>query len=216
MTTEVAENEKHSGRPSKYTRRRAEAVIDLLLEGYSLVRIGTMFGMPSVSTIRRWRIEYPMFDDAVRRAVAMVEEDDYATAIDLANSIGPDTDKAAIELQMKALWARAKRHQLGPRVAVTNIQSATATAAARVEQQAEKDWTEKTPAEYTLEDIAKARSDALADGFITGQSVEYMEDVEYNWRYYVDNGQFLRQRINAPRYPEGSERDQIGYVEILK
>lgn len=203
------------GRPTKYTRRRAEAIIDLLLEGYSFTRIGKMPGMPDVSTIRRWRIEYPPFDDAVRRAVAMVEEDDYAAAIDLANSIGPGDDLDAIELQMKAYWARAKRHQLGPRVAITNVQSATATAA-QVEQQTEKDWTEKTPAEYSLEDIAKARSNALADGIITGQSVEYLEDAEYNWRYYVDNGQFLRQRINAPRFPEGTGRDEIGYIERLK
>lgn len=203
------------GRPTKYTRRRAEAIIDLLLEGYSFTRIGKMPGMPDVSTIRRWRIEYPLFDNAVRRAVAMVEEDDYAQAIDLAQSIGPDSDKAAIELQMKAYWARARRHQLGPRVAVTNIQSTTATAA-QVEQQAEKDWSEKTPAEYSLEDIAKARSDALADGIITGQSAQYLEDAEYNWRYYVSDGHFLRQRITAPRYPEGTDRDEVGYIERLK
>ncbi len=203
------------GRPTKYTRRRAEAIIDLLLEGYSFTRIGKMPGMPDVSTIRRWRIEYPLFDNAVRRAVAIVEEDDFAAAIDLAQSIGPDSDKAAIELQMKAYWARARRHQLGPRVAVTNIQSTTATAA-QVEQQAEKDWSEKTPAEYSLEDIAKARSDALADGIITGQSAQYLEDAEYNWRYYVSDGHFLRQRITAPRYPEGTDRDEVGYIERLK
>lgn len=212
---ELTTTEKTAGRPTKFTQRRAEAIINLLLEGYSLMRIGTMPGMPDVSTIRRWRIEFPMFDDAVRRAVAIVEEDDYAQAIELANSIGPDSDKAAIELQMKAYWARAKRHQLGPRVAVTTIQSTTATAA-QVEKNAERDWSEKTPAEYTLEDIAKARSDALADGIITGQSVEYLEDAEYNWRYYVNDGQFLRQRITAPRYPEGTDRDAVGYIERLK
>lgn len=212
---ELTANEKSAGRPTKYAQRRAEAIIDLLLEGYSLVRIGTIPGMPSVSTIRRWRIEYPTFDDAVRRAVAMVEEDDYAQAIDLANSIEPGSNLDAIELQMKAYWARAKRHQLGPRVAVTTINSNTATTAA-IEQKAERDWSEKTPAEYTLQDIAKARSDVLADGFITGQSAAYLEDAEYNWRYYVEDGQFLRQRINAPRHPEGSDRDELGYVEILK
>lgn len=216
MTAEVAENEKPNGRPTKYTQRRAEAIIDLLLEGYSLKRISKISGMPSVSTIRRWRIEYPLFDDAVRRAVAIAEEDDYAAAIDLANSIGPGDDLKAIELQMKAYWARANRNRLGPRVAVTTInQNGTTTTA--IEQQAEvKEWYEKALTDWTEQDLANARSHYIGLALINNGDAHYLEDVTYNWRYYVDNGQFVRQRINRNRHPQNSDRDELGYIEVLK
>lgn len=204
------------GRPTKYTRRRAEAIIDLLLEGYSFTRIGKMPGMPDVSTIRRWRIEYPPFDDAVRRAVAMVEEDDYAAAIDLANSIGPGDDLDAIELQMKAYWARAKRHQLGPRVAVTTINQNGATTSA-IEQQAEpREWYDKALADWTEQDLANARSHYIGLALINNDDADYLEDITYNWRYFVEGGRFVRQRVNRNRHPQNSDRDEIGYIEVLK
>ncbi|EFB3324303.1 hypothetical protein FMR74_24560 [Escherichia coli] len=209
--------EKNSGgRPIKYNQQRAEAIINLLLEGYSLKRIGSMPGMPSISTIRRWRIEYPMFDDAVRRAVAMVEEDDYAAAIDLANSIGPGSDLDAVELQMKAYWARAKRHQLGPRVAVTTINQNGATTAA-IEQQAEpREWYDKALADWTEQDLADARSHYIGLALINNDDADYLEDITYNWRYYVEAGQFVRQRVNRNRHPQNTERDELGYIEVLK
>ncbi|MMC89891.1 hypothetical protein EEQ65_06960 [Escherichia coli] len=208
--------EKLPGRPTKYTQRRAESIIDLLLEGYSLKRIGSMPGMPDVSTMRRWRIEYPMFDDAVRRAVAMVEEDDYAAAIDLANSIGPGDDLDAIELQMKAYWARAKRQQLGPRIAVTTInQNGTTTTA--IEQQAEaREWYNKALADWTEQDLANARSHFIGQALINNDDADYLEDITYNWRYYVDNGQFVRQRVNPNRHPQNNDRDELGFIEVLK
>ncbi|EPB5845817.1 hypothetical protein ACRQOD_001621 [Escherichia coli] len=208
--------EKLPGRPTKYTQRRAESIIDLLLEGYSLKRIGSMPGMPDVSTMRRWRIEYPIFDDAVRRAVAMVEEDDYAAAIELASSIGPDSDKAAIELQMKAYWARAKRHQLGPRVAVTTInQNGTTTTA--IEQQAEtREWYDKALTDWTEQDLANARSHYIGLALINNDDADYLEDITYNWRYYVDGSHFVRQRVNRNRHPQNSDRDELGYIEVLK
>ncbi|EFC9735411.1 hypothetical protein E6E07_09295 [Escherichia coli] len=215
MTVEETENEKY-GRPTKYTQRRAEAIIDLLLEGYSLMRIGKMPGMPCVRTIRRWRIEYPMFDDAVRRAVAMVEEDDYAAAIDLANGIGPGDNIDAIELQMKAYWARAKRQQLGPRIAVTTInQNGTTTAA--IEQQAEpREWYDKALTDWTEQDLANARSHYIGLALINNYDADYLEDITYNWRYCVDNGQFVRQRINLNPHPQNNDRDELGYIEVLK
>ena len=215
MIVEETENEKY-GRPTKYTQRRAEAIIDLLLEGYSLMRIGKMPGMPCVRTIRRWRIEYPMFDDAVRRAVAIAEEDDYAAAIDLANGIGPGDNLDAIELQMKAYWARAKRQQLGPRIAVTTInQNGTTTTA--IEQQAEpREWYDKALTDWTEQDLANARSHYLGLALINNYDADYLEDISYNWRYYVDNGQFVRQRINRNRHPQNNDRDELGYIEVLK
>lgn len=204
------------GRPIKYNQQRAEAIINLLLEGYSLKRIGSMPGMPSISTIRRWRIEYPMFDDAVRRAVAMVEEDDYAAAIDLANSIGPGSDLDAVELQMKAYWARAKRHQLGPRVAVTTINQNGATTSA-IEQQAEpREWYDKALADWTEQDLANARSHYIGLALINNDDADYLEDITYNWRYYVDGSHFVRQRVNRNRHPQNSDRDELGYIEVLK
>lgn len=204
------------GRPIKYNQQRAEAIINLLLEGYSLKRIGSMPGMPSISTIRRWRIEYPMFDDAVRRAVAMVEEDDYAAAIDLANSIGPGSDLDAVELQMKAYWARAKRQQLGPRVAVTTInQNGTTTTA--IEQQAEpREWYDKALADWTEQDLANARSHYIGLALINNDDADYLEDIIYNWRYYVEGSHFVRQRVNRNRHPQNSDRDELGYIEVLK
>ncbi|ELG3400945.1 hypothetical protein ACIPS4_003864 [Escherichia coli] len=216
MGTEVSEKEKTNGRPTKYTQRRAETIIELLLEGHSLKRIGSIPGMPSISTIRRWRIEYPMFDDAVRRAVAMVEEDDYAAAIDLANSIGPGSDLDAVELQMKAYWARAKRHQLGPRVAVTTINQNGATTAA-IEQQAEpREWYDKALAEWTEQDLADARSHYIGLALINNDDADYLEDITYNWRYYVDGSHFVRQRVNRNRHSQNTERDELGYIEVLK
>ncbi|EHC7971499.1 hypothetical protein JR414_002566 [Escherichia coli] len=204
------------GRPTKYTQRRAESIIDLLLEGYSLKRIGSMPGMPDVSTMRRWRIEYPIFDDAVRRAVAMVEEDDYAAAIDLANNIGPGSDLDAVELQMKAYWARAKRQQLGPRIAVTTINQNGATTSA-IEQQAEpREWYDKALNDWTEQDLANARSHYIGLALINNDDADYLEDISYNWRYYVDGDQFVRQRINPNRHPQNTERDELGYIEVLK
>lgn len=217
MGEEAATREKNSGgRPIKYNQQRAEAIIDLLLEGYSLMRIGKMPGMPCVRTIRRWRIEYPIFDDAVRRAVAMVEEDDYAAAIDLANSIGPGDDLDATELQMKAYWARAKRQQLGSRIAVTTInQNGTTTTA--IEQQAEAlEWYDKALADWTEQDLANARSHFIGQALINNDDANYLEDITYNWRYYVDGGQFVRQRVNPNRHPQNTDRDELGYIEVLK
>lgn len=212
----LSREEKMPGRPTKYTQRRAESIIDLLLEGYSLKRIGSMPGMPDVSTMRRWRIEYPIFDDAVRRAVAMVEEDDYAAAIDLANNIGPGSDLDAVELQMKAYWARAKRQQLGPRIAVTTINQNGATTSA-IEQQAEpREWYDKALNDWTEQDLANARSHYIGLALINNDDADYLEDISYNWRYYVDGDQFVRQRINPNRHPQNTERDELGYIEVLK
>lgn len=217
MGEEATSREKNlGGRPIKYNQQRAEAIIDLLLEGHSLMRIGKMPGMPSISTIRRWRIEFPLFDDAVRRAVAIAEEDDFAAAIDLANGIGPGDDLDAIELQMKAYWARANRNRLGPRVAVTTInQNGTATTA--IEQQAEpREWYDKALTDWTEQDLANARSHYIGLTLINNDDADYLEDITYNWRYYVDNGQFVRQRVNPNRHPQNNDRDELGFIEVLK
>lgn len=59
---------KRSGRPSKYTEELAGKICDLIAEGHSERSICKMEGMPNLSTLWRWKDQYPEFCNRSVRA----------------------------------------------------------------------------------------------------------------------------------------------------
>lgn len=58
------------GRPSLYCQETADAILDRLANGESLIDICETEGMPTRTTIRDWRKKYPEFASAIARARA--------------------------------------------------------------------------------------------------------------------------------------------------
>lgn len=54
-------SEKKIGRPSKYSDALAQKICDLLEEGYSMRQIAAMPGMPSTTTMVKWKEDHPDF-----------------------------------------------------------------------------------------------------------------------------------------------------------
>ena len=61
-------SEKKIGRPSKYSDALAQKICDLIEEGYSMRQIAAMPGMPSTTTMVKWKEEHPSFLERSVRA----------------------------------------------------------------------------------------------------------------------------------------------------
>lgn len=95
------------GRPSLYTKKLAEVILDRLAEGESLVQICNDDAMPGLRTVMRWSAENAEFGVEYARArEAQAEVMDDAI---LAAAAEADTDPQAARVKVEAYkWRAAK------------------------------------------------------------------------------------------------------------
>ncbi|KAE9692832.1 hypothetical protein [Escherichia coli] len=119
MSTELTENndldnfdsttqeKRRVGRPSKYSNKMATQIALLVGEGYSLRKIASMEGYPSLSTILRWQIEVSDFKDAIGWMKFLHAMDLGQQAIETIESVNLNDENAAMELKKAQAKARA-------------------------------------------------------------------------------------------------------------
>lgn len=100
-------SEKKIGRPSKYSDALAQKICDLIEEGYSMRQIAAMPGMPSTTTMVKWKEEHPSFlERSVRAREASAEKFDderiervewLSTLIDQSARAGASIPKGIVE-----------------------------------------------------------------------------------------------------------------------
>ncbi|HAV8182441.1 hypothetical protein G3W01_11000 [Escherichia coli] len=119
MSTELTENndldnfdtttqeKRRVGRPSKYSNKMATQIALLVGEGYSLRKIASMEGYPSLATILRWQIEFPNFREAVGWMKWLHSHDLGQQAIEAIDNVDLESEDAAIQLRKAQAKARA-------------------------------------------------------------------------------------------------------------
>ena len=119
MSTELTENndldnfesttqkKRRVGRPSKYSNKMATQIALLVGEGYSLRKIASMKGYPSLATILRWQIEFPDFREAIGWMKWLHSHDLGQQAIEAIESVNLNDEDAAMQLKKARAKARA-------------------------------------------------------------------------------------------------------------
>ena len=79
----------------------------LVGEGYSLRKIASMEGYPSLATILRWQIEFPDFREAIGWMMWLHSHDLGQQAIEAIESVNLNDEDAAMQLKKAQAKARA-------------------------------------------------------------------------------------------------------------
>ena len=98
-----------TGRPSKFTAKIADEICGRLAEGESLIDIVRSDGMPSYSTVLKWRADNEAFSEMYTRAredSAHYDADEMKVIADNPD-IPPDQKRIMIDVRK---WAAGKRN----------------------------------------------------------------------------------------------------------
>ena len=98
-----------TGRPSKFTAKIADEICERLAEGESLIDIVRSYGMPSYSTVLKWRADNEAFSEMYTRAredSAHYDADEMKVIADNPD-IPPDQKRIMIDVRK---WAAGKRN----------------------------------------------------------------------------------------------------------
>lgn len=95
MATAKKAAPKKPGRPTLYTEALADRICDLIAQGVSELKIGEMPGMPSHTTIWKWKDEHPEFLERSARARERSAEVFEQRRLDTANWLRREAETRA-------------------------------------------------------------------------------------------------------------------------
>lgn len=187
-----------AGKRSIYNEKWLDKIVDKILEGHSIVQIGSLKGFPTARTLFRWLHTYPELREAVNLAKEFAAEGIYDECEDIADKV---TEEAAAvskaSLRVKTRLARIGRN--APRsnttVNVNNTNTAQAAAQATSEATAmniELNWTQKPYSQWTPEDLKQYEYNRLAmlhdDDLLSPE--ELAEELTYTFR--IENNELKK------------------------
>ena len=91
---------------SQFTQEKADAICELIVQGKSLRQISAAEGMPAVSTICKWLVDFPEFSEQYARAKeeqAEILADEIVSIADNAE----DAQKARLQVDARK-WVASK------------------------------------------------------------------------------------------------------------
>lgn len=99
------------GREVPYSRKKADEIFNLIIEGKTILKICAREDMPSRGTFYKWIAKHPQFKAQIEEAKKLQAEAHYDTAIDIADSLTDPKQAKIAKIQIDThKWAAGVRN----------------------------------------------------------------------------------------------------------